>query len=59
MKEPWMLLEVPPHNVSSMDSVHNVMGSVYSVGVNRHGVDDLVEQYAARCVPEQVQDIPE
>lgn len=54
-----MLLEVPPHNVSSMDSVHNVMGSVYSVGVNRHGVDDLVEQYAARCVPEQVQDIPE
>ena len=48
MKEPWLLLEGPPQSISSMDTVHNVMGSVYSVGVTRHGVDDLVEQYATR-----------
>lgn len=48
MKEPWLLLDVPPHSVSSIDSVHNVMGSVYSVGVTRQGVDELVDQYAKR-----------
>ena len=54
MKEPWMLLEVPPHSMSSLDTVHNVMGSVYSVGVNRHGADDLVDQYANRYVCNRV-----
>jgi hypothetical protein len=49
LKEPWLLLDVPPHSVSALDSVHNVMGSVYSVGVTRQGVDELVDQYAKRC----------
>lgn len=48
LKEPWLLLDVPPQSVSSMDAVHNVMGSVYSTGVTREGVDHLVDQYAAR-----------
>jgi hypothetical protein len=50
MKEPWLLLGAPPQSVSSLDSTHNVMGSVYSVGPNKHGTDDLIEQYAKRCV---------
>ncbi len=50
MKEPWLLLDAPPQSVSSLDSLHNVMGSVYSVGPNKHGTDDLIEQYAKRCV---------
>ncbi len=48
MKEPWLLLDAPPQSVNSLDITHNVMGSVYSVGPARVGIESMVEMYAKR-----------
>jgi hypothetical protein len=50
MKEPWLLLNAPPQSINSLDTTHNVLGSVYSVGPTQVGVESLTEQYARRCV---------